>query len=149
MLTMSQIKEVLDMAKTHAMSIREFLHEDYKVTKKVDKTYLRAAAASIVPLMTIPYVTAMAHPQVMPVNSVIADKTLNVIAHALDPVVDLLVAISFPIASVVMIGSCFYFMFGNSEKAWSGIQSAGLGYILIQVSPLLLNVLKEIGGVVS
>lgn len=88
--------------------------------------------------------------QAVPVNASewMGQKTLETIAHALDPVIDLLVALSFPIASVIVVGACFYFMFGNPEKAWKGIQNAGLGYVLIQVSPLLLSVLKEIGNAV-
>jgi nitrate reductase NapE component len=76
------------------------------------------------------------------------EQALSTLAHVLDPVVDILVALSFPIASVVIVGSCFLFMFGNSEKAWTGIQNAGLGYVLIQVSPLILNVLKQVGNAV-
>lgn len=76
------------------------------------------------------------------------EQTLSTLAHVLDPVVDILVALSFPIASVIIVGACFYFMFNNAEKAWSMIQSAGLGYVLIQVSPLILNVLKQVGNAV-
>ncbi len=76
------------------------------------------------------------------------EKTLQALAHVLDPVVDIMVALSFPVASVVIVGACFFFMFGNSEKAWSMITNASLGYVLIQVSPLILNVLKQIGGAV-
>ncbi|MGG3803192.1 hypothetical protein [Metabacillus fastidiosus] len=57
-----------------------------------------------------------------------------------------MVALSFPIASVIIIGGYFFFMIGKSERAWSTIQNAGLGYVLIQVMPLLLNILKEVGG---
>ncbi|MEK5429725.1 hypothetical protein MKY88_02570 [Lysinibacillus sp. FSL R7-0073] len=70
-------------------------------------------------------------PSVVPVNAVaqpvgiIADKSLEILATALDPVVQILVAISFPIASVIMVGACFFFMLGNSEKAWSMIMNAG------------------------
>jgi hypothetical protein len=76
------------------------------------------------------------------------EQTLSALAHVLDPVIDILVALSFPIASVVIVGACFFFMFGNSEKAWSMIQNAGLGYVLIQVSPLILAVLKNVGEAV-
>jgi hypothetical protein len=141
------------MAKIHSMSINEFMNGEFKKKEKIDRTQLRVATTSLIPLATVPYITAYAHgtatiPEAVPVGSTISQKTLGTIAHALDPVVDLLVAVSFPVASIVIIGSCFYFIFGNSEKAWSGIQNAGLGYILIQVSPLLLNILKEIGKAV-
>ena len=78
----------------------------------------------------------------------IADKSLEVLANALDPLVQILVAISFPIASVIMVGACFFFMFGNSEKAWNMIMNAGLGYVLIQLSPLFLDILRKVGEAV-
>ncbi len=78
-------------------------------------------------------------------TGVIADTSLNMLAAILDPVIQILVAISFPIASVIMVGACFFFMIGNSEKAWSTIMNAGLGYVLIQMSPLFLKILQEIG----
>ncbi|WKT75558.1 hypothetical protein [Lysinibacillus fusiformis] len=90
-------------------------------------------------LSTIP-VNAIAQP-----TGIIADKSLEILATALDPVVQILVAISFPIASVIMVGACFFFMLGNSEKAWSLIMNAGLGYVLIQISPLFLEILRTIG----
>jgi hypothetical protein len=78
----------------------------------------------------------------------ISDSALRTLAHALDPLVDILVAISLPVASVVMVGGCFFFMLGNSEKAWSMIQNAGLGYVLIQLSPLFVKVLEQVGRAV-
>ncbi|MGE8080908.1 hypothetical protein [Peribacillus loiseleuriae] len=73
---------------------------------------------------------------------------METIAHALDPLVNLMVALNFPVCSVLIVGACFFFMLGKSERAWSGIQNAGLGYILVQIMPMLLNVLKEIGNAV-
>ncbi len=90
-------------------------------------------------LSTIP-VNTIAQP-----TGIIADKSLEILATALDPVVQILVAISFPIASVIMVGACFWFMIGNGEKAWSIIMNAGLGYVLINLSPLFLQILKQIG----
>lgn len=81
-------------------------------------------------------------------TGLIADSSLNMLATVLDPLVQILVAISFPIASVIMVGACFFFMLGNSEKAWQTIFNAGLGYVLIQMSPLFLNILREIGKAV-
>ncbi|MCM3728702.1 hypothetical protein M3226_23945 [Neobacillus cucumis] len=75
-------------------------------------------------------------------------QSLDMLAHVLDPIVDILVALSFPIASVIIVGSCFQFMFDRADKGWQMIQNAGLGYVLIQVSPLILNVLKQVGNAV-
>lgn len=92
---------------------------------------------STIPVNTIPQQTG-----------IIADKSLEILATALDPVVQILVAISFPIASVIMVGGCFFFMLGNSERAWNTIMNAGLGYVLIQMSPLFLEILRTIGKAV-
>ena len=78
----------------------------------------------------------------------IADKSLEMLANILDPLIDIMVAISFPIASVIMVGGCFFFMLGNSEKAWSMIMNASLGYVLISLSPLFLDILRTLGNTV-
>lgn len=86
-------------------------------------------------------------PEMIPAGF-ITDTSLEMLANVLDPLVQIMVAISFPIASVIMIGGCFFFMIGNSEKAWQTIMNAGLGYVLIQLSPLFLNILREVGEAV-
>lgn len=78
----------------------------------------------------------------------IGENTMRTLAHALDPLIDILVAISLPVASVIMIGGCFYFLLGNPQKAWQTIQNAGLGYVLIQLSPLFIKVLEQVGKAV-
>lgn len=75
----------------------------------------------------------------------IAESSMEMLATVLDPLIQIMVAISFPIASVIMIGGCFFFMLGNSEKAWSTIMNAGLGYVLVQMSPLFLDILRQVG----
>ena len=86
-------------------------------------------------------------PEMIP-TGFIADSSLEMLANVLDPLVQIMVAISFPIASVIMISGCFFFMIGNSEKAWQTIMNAGLGYVLIQLSPLFLQILREVGEAV-
>lgn len=81
-------------------------------------------------------------------TGIIADKSLEAIANVMQPLIDILVAVSFPVASVIMVGACFFFMFGNSEKAWGMIMNAGLGYVLIQMSPLFIGMLRTVGEAV-
>lgn len=113
-------------------------------------THAMAASVPTIPV-SAPVPT---HAVVTTVNSIgdptslVADKSLEMLATILDPIIDILVAISFPVASVIMVGACFFFMFGNSEKAWSMIMNAGLGYVLIQVSPLFLEILRKVGEAV-
>lgn len=153
------------------ISFSDFMTGDYKRKdkekrqKRIAKT-TRLASAALLPLATCGAVGTMgfamkafamttntatlAAPLVVEVTAKewAGAQTLSALAHVLDPVVDILVALSFPIASVVIVGSCFLFMFGNSEKAWTGIQNAGLGYVLIQVSPIIMDVLKQVGSAV-
>lgn len=70
---------------------------------------------------------------------------MDKLANILDPLFDVIMAVSFPIAGVIMLGGCFFFMLGNSEKAWTTIFNAALGYVLIQMSPLFLDILREVG----
>lgn len=103
----------------------------------------------IVPATLVPF--ALFTPQAFAQEPAqyIGEKSMQVIAHALDPLVELMVALSFPIASVIMVGACFFFMFNNADKAWDMIMKAGLGYVLIQLSPLFLKILQEVGTAVS
>lgn len=88
-----------------------------------------------------------ASPDLIPTGFV-ADASLNMLANILDPLIQIMVAISFPIASVIMLGGAFFFMLGNSEKAWQTIFNAGLGYVIIQMSPLFLEILRSLGKAV-
>lgn len=138
------------MARAQTMSISEFMSGSLQQPKKMKKfsTIAKRVGTTIaVPLiMAKPVFAAEAVPTTA--KEWMGEQTLSMLAHVLDPVVDVLVALSFPIASVVIVGACFFFMFGNPEKAWGMIQNAGLGYVLIQVSPLILNVLKQVGNAV-
>lgn len=138
------------MARAQEMSISEFMSGDFQQPKKKKKYSAiakRVGTTIAVPLiMAKPVFAAEAVPATA--KEWMGEQTLSMLAHVLDPVVDVLVALSFPIASVVIVGACFFFMFGNPEKAWGMIQNAGLGYVLIQVSPLILNVLKQVGNAI-
>lgn len=138
--------------KTQTMSISAFMSGSYKKEKpkkKYGQLARRLGTSIAIPLIAAKPAFA-ATPEAVPVAATqfIGEKTLEVIAHALDPLIDLMVALSFPVCSIIIVGSCFFFMLGKSERGWSGIQNAGLGYVLIQIMPMLLGVLKEIGSAI-
>jgi hypothetical protein len=140
------------MTRTQTIAFNDFMSGSYKEkpSRKLNKKAIGRIATSIsVPLvMAKPVFAQTTGPAAIPANASewMGEQTLSALAHVLDPVIDILVALSLPVASVVIVGSLFFFMFGNAEKAWGMIQNAGLGYVLIQVSPLILNVLKQIGN---
>ncbi|MFC8686293.1 hypothetical protein [Brevibacillus porteri] len=137
------------MARTEVIKFRDFMDGNMSKPKKHDLKKLTDAlikTGAMVPLALAPAFHASAAESIpVAATQVVAGATLQVLAHALDPLTQILVAISLPVASVVMIGGCFFFMFGQSERAWSTIQNSGLGYLLIQLSPLFIKVLEQIG----
>lgn len=139
------------------IAFNNFMSGSYKKEKKevknkvnVGKVVRRIGTSIAIPLVMAKPAFATSNVEAVPASAKewMGEQTMSALAHALDPLVDVLVALSFPIASVIIVGGCFFFMLGNSEKAWSTIQNAGLGYVLIQISPLILSVLKQIGNAV-
>ncbi|WP_440705892.1 hypothetical protein [Heyndrickxia oleronia] len=140
--------------KNQIISIREFMSSEYKIEKKKRKKDLsriakRVGISTVLPLaFSKPSLATTVDAVPVGATQYIGEKSLEILAHALDPLVELMVALAFPVCSVIIVGSCFFFMLGKSERAWSGIQNAGLGYVLIQILPLLLNVLKAVGDAI-
>lgn len=97
------------------------------------------------PLTLAENFTALAVNTIPQQQNVIADASLAMLATILDPIIDILVAISFPIASIIVICAFFLIMIGNKDKAFDMMLHAGLGYILIQLSPVFLDILKTVG----
>jgi hypothetical protein len=136
--------------RTQSIKFGEFMNDSWKLAKK-KRTITKVATSVSVPMaLTAPHVSFASSGGVVEAGATewLGEKTLSTLAHALDPLVDIMVALSFPIASVAMLGGCFHFFFNNPEKAWSTMQNVGLGYVLIQLMPMILGVLKAVGGAV-
>ncbi|WP_147536113.1 hypothetical protein [Bacillus marasmi] len=152
--------------RTQAMSIKDFMSGGYRERDRAKKERFhdkldkigKLGAGLALPLAFGSPIGAVlgasrafaASPEAIPATATaaIGEKSLEIIAHALDPVVELLVAISFPIASIIIVGACFFFMFGMNDRGWSVMMNCGLGYVLIQLSPLILNILKQVGNAI-
>ncbi|MFJ6414991.1 hypothetical protein [Terribacillus saccharophilus] len=135
--------------RTHSMTIGEFMDRKPVVKKNRAKKLAKVAAPVVVPFTFVTHAHAEESVVANGITSHIADTTLNTLAHALDPVVEILIALSFPVASVMVLANCFYFMFGQGDKAWSRIQGVGLGYCLIRMLPLFLEILKSVGDSIA
>lgn len=66
------------------------------------------------------------------------------ILKAFEPVIFLVKAIAYPIATLVALGGGLFIMIGNKEKGFGLIQQAALGYLIVQMIPLLMKLLVEI-----
>ncbi|WP_240468812.1 hypothetical protein [Anoxybacillus sp. MB8] len=74
------------------------------------------------------------------VSGVVYDK----ITAAFMPLVELVKGLSYPIALVIMSGGALMIMIGSKEKGYTMIQNSAIGYILVQMMPLLMELLVEI-----
>jgi len=77
---------------------------------------------------------------------VLGSATKGTILHAFDPLIDLIQALAYPIAGVMIAGGCLFIMVGNKEKGMSMLQNAAMGYILVQLTPLFLKLLVGVGA---
>ena len=87
-------------------------------------------------------------PEIIP-TGYIGDSAMAAFATIFDPIVEIIVAISLPLASVVVAAAGLLLILGNSEKAQSMIIKAGLGYVAVQLLPLFISILKTMGKAVA
>jgi hypothetical protein len=91
---------------------------------------------------------SMAAPPAQPAIG-IPDGVKQTILHSFDPLIDLIQALAYPIAGVMIAGGCLFIMVGNRDRGMSMLQNAAIGYILVQLSPMLLKLLVGIGSSVA
>lgn len=75
-----------------------------------------------------------------------AATTQTTILHAFDPLIHLIQSLSYPIAGIMIAGGCLMIMVQQREQGFKMLQNAAIGYILVQLSPMLLQLLVGIGG---
>lgn len=78
--------------------------------------------------------------------AIMSDSVKQSILHVFDPLINLIMALSYPIAGVMIAGGCLCIMVGNRERGMQMMQNAAIGYILVQLSPMLLKLLVGIGS---
>lgn len=72
----------------------------------------------------------------------------EMIMHGLDPLIHFIMDLAYPIAGVMIAGGCLMIMIGGNyrEKGIDMIKNAGIGYFLVQLSPLFLKILVQLGA---
>lgn len=71
------------------------------------------------------------------------------IVKAFDPIIQLIQAVSFPIAFVCIALAILMKMIGQKRKGLEIIKWAAIGYLLMQMLPGLMSVLHSVGQVVA
>lgn len=142
-------------------SISEFLHkDDFRDVQKALKRFNKKACAqgfkaSLTTLAT--GATAISLTNTMFTSSAYAagpveyvkGQAKEKIVEAFMPLVDLIQALSYPIALIMLTGGALMFMINQKDKGISLIQNASIGYILVQLMPLMMQLLVGIGSSVG
>lgn len=128
------------MARTVSMSIGEFMRgeEPFKVT-----TFQKFVTY---PLVSLPFFDPLIAGAESTYNSGDMTKTVD---GLFAPIMDLMRAAGLPVCGVMLGYAAFLFMCAKNERAWRLIQGAGIGYIVLNLIPLILNIFTQIGNTVS
>lgn len=76
------------------------------------------------------------------------EKLIAGLAHIFDPLIDLLVGVSFPVASALILFKLFMGFFQDQGQVWEGIGRVTIVYVLIQMFPIFSGILKQLGNLV-
>lgn len=121
------------------MSVKEFINRNTNIPKKDYKPVIRAGVSVGVTILSLTF-GDVSFAAAGVVDGVVTAKVVNAFA----PLVELVKALSYPISLVMMLGGGLFVMIGNADRGFGMIQKAGLGYVLVQMLPLLMDLLVEI-----
>lgn len=127
-------------------SISEFLNRGKNEVKEVKS---KKFSKVLIPLAAAPFTHikgAFAADPTVATNAIASGDMYNKVIQAFNPLVDLIQALSYPIAMIVVLGGSLFIMIGNKEKGFTMMQAAGLGYVLVQLTPLILKILVDAIG---
>lgn len=71
--------------------------------------------------------------------------TKESVIHAFDPLLELMVDLALPISGVILTSGALLILIGMKDKGFSLILNASLGYCIVQLSPLFISLLAEVG----
>jgi hypothetical protein len=153
------------MKRTETIKFGDFLSGEYKGKGKGverhtgrNKKDLKMIAKSAVAIPVIGHMLtkgslAFASDGSIPTGEVVAvgamsDAVKAKIVHAFDPLIELMVGISLPIAGVMLTGGALMIMVGQKDLGFKLIMNSALGYVLVQMSPLFIDLLAGVGSAI-
>jgi len=123
-------------------TISEFMAGEHRKGKRSVTDYRERQEKAALVAATLSTVTAIFRPigaSAGVIEGAIVEKTVN----AFDPIIDLIQGLSYPVALIVMLSAGIIWMIGNQDRAMTMIQRAGFGYIIVQMAPMLMNIIVE------
>jgi hypothetical protein len=127
-----------------SMSIKEFMNREERQQPVTSGSMIKKiVTTSVLPLAVFTPSIAFAA-EVGRVERYVNGELYARVVHAFEPIIGLVQALSYPIGLVVMLGGGLFVMIGNKEKGFDMIAKAGIGYLLVQSLPVLMDLLVEI-----
>lgn len=71
------------------------------------------------------------------------------VSKAFDPIIQLLQAVSYPLAFVCIALAILLIMIGQKRKGLEIVKWAAIGYLLMQLLPSLMSILHSVGGAMA
>ena len=127
---------------TETINFNTFMSGKYKEEKKTIK---EQKIKSFIKWGTVvPVVGQLATKSAFAQEAVPA-AAMDTIAHSFDPLIDLMVGLSLPIAGVMITGGALLIMIGQKDYGYKLMMNCSLGYVLVNLSPLFLSLLADVG----
>lgn len=124
--------------KIETYDFKSFMRKDHK--KQMSFPHMSLAPLALAPILS----AKSAYAADMTVAAAAANTSMHAkMMTAFTPIIDLVQSLAYPVALVVVLGGGLSIMIGNSERGFSLIQRAGLGYVLVMMLPMLMDVLVE------
>ena len=114
--------------KTTSYDFKAFMKREHVNTTK-------PPTLSLAPLAVAPFIPTPAFAETADIQS----KMMT----AFQPLIDLVQSLAYPVAMFVVVGGSLFVMIGNKEKGFTLMQNAALGYMLVVIAPLILDVLVD------
>lgn len=112
--------------KTKTYDFKDFIRDEHK--KEVKPPTL-----SVMPLAAAPFI---------PTTAFAAEESIqSQMITAFSPLFDLIQGLAYPVALACVLAGGLFITIGNSEKGFSMMQKAGLGYVVVMIAPMMFNVL--------
>jgi hypothetical protein len=129
--------------KTQRMSIKEFMNNEKPYSRK--NSVIKFGAA--LPLAVLPMTTITAQAATtdsVPVATMTPDEIYDKVQTAFEPVNVLIQSLAYPLAGIVVLFGTILVIISQKEKGLQLMSNAGLGVILVNLMPMLFDVLAQI-----
>lgn len=94
---------------------------------------VKAPTISLIPLAVAPFV---------PTKAFAADSQAKVM-EAFTPIINLIQDLAYPVAMICVLAGGIFVMIGSQDKGFSMITRSSLGYCLVMLLPMFMDILVD------